>query len=234
MIRLDIQGKGPVEAEHGVRIGREPKWADVVLDRASISRHHMEIRPEGAGYRVFDMGSQNGTMVNAQPVGASGRLLDEGDQIIIGGVVEVRVIAIRPPETARTTVARHNSQKLSVQFTSDQFIVEFVGRHHAVRDAMPFQLGLALSMLVLYQRDRLGPVPDVDMRAIVWRGDAKQKEQGDINRLLLRLRSWFRSRDVEPPTIKRPKRAGSTWLQMPVATLEITPDDWLYKFLDGR
>jgi pSer/pThr/pTyr-binding forkhead associated (FHA) protein len=41
---------------------------DVVINHASVSRHHAEIEGNGRGYRVRDLGSQNGTFVDGSPV----------------------------------------------------------------------------------------------------------------------------------------------------------------------
>ena len=41
---------------------------DVVINHASVSRHHAAIEGNGDGYRVRDLGSQNGTYVDGQPV----------------------------------------------------------------------------------------------------------------------------------------------------------------------
>jgi hypothetical protein len=55
---------------------------DIVLTDGSASRHHAEVRQEGAGYFLYDRGSSNGTLVNGAVVSA--RQLQPGDQIMIG------------------------------------------------------------------------------------------------------------------------------------------------------
>jgi hypothetical protein len=64
-----------------VTIGRS-KQSDVVLDDASVSRRHAEIRPEGDGYKVVDLDSTNGTRVNGSVVRE--RSLTDGDLIVVG------------------------------------------------------------------------------------------------------------------------------------------------------
>ena len=44
-------------------IGRLPDCA-VPLSDPQVSRHHAEVRPDHDGYRVVDLGSMNGTLVN--------------------------------------------------------------------------------------------------------------------------------------------------------------------------
>ena len=54
------------------------------VEDALASRRHAEIRPEPDGYRLVDLGSLNGTTVNATPI--KEHLLIEGDIIGIGAV----------------------------------------------------------------------------------------------------------------------------------------------------
>ena len=63
-------------------IGRLPDCA-VSLSDPQVSRHHAEIRPDHIGYRLFDLGSMNGTLVNGTRV--NDHALRDGDVIIVGG-----------------------------------------------------------------------------------------------------------------------------------------------------
>jgi two-component system response regulator AtoC len=65
-------------------IGRSPD-AGVVLDEESVSRHHAKIVIDGAGMRLVDLGSRNGTFCNG--VRVRERPLVDGDQIQLGDVV---------------------------------------------------------------------------------------------------------------------------------------------------
>jgi len=65
-------------------IGREPSAA-VWLDSGSVSRRHATITVAGAGARLEDVGSKNGSQVNGVPVRAPVTLRD-GDHLIIGTV----------------------------------------------------------------------------------------------------------------------------------------------------
>jgi hypothetical protein len=66
-----------------VRIGRGLD-NDVVLDDASVSRHHAEITREDGATEVRDLGSTNGTWVNAGRVEVA--TVEPGDQIAFGAV----------------------------------------------------------------------------------------------------------------------------------------------------
>ena len=66
-----------------VRIGRGLD-NEVVLDDASVSRHHAEITREDGVLEVRDLGSTNGTWVNAGRVDVAA--VEAGDQIAFGAV----------------------------------------------------------------------------------------------------------------------------------------------------
>jgi hypothetical protein len=66
-----------------VRIGRGLD-NEVVLDDASVSRHHAEISREDGVTEVRDLGSTNGTWINAGRVEVA--LVEPGDQLAFGAV----------------------------------------------------------------------------------------------------------------------------------------------------
>lgn len=59
--------------------------ADVRLDDASVSRHHAIVARHGAGARIVDDRSMNGTWVNGRRVDQAE--LADGDVIVVGRVV---------------------------------------------------------------------------------------------------------------------------------------------------
>jgi pSer/pThr/pTyr-binding forkhead associated (FHA) protein len=81
---------GPLRAaifrlgQEEVTVGRQPS-NHLCIGDVSVSRLHCVIRAEEAGYRINDLGSHNGTLVNAKP--ASECLLKNADRVDIGGTV---------------------------------------------------------------------------------------------------------------------------------------------------
>jgi Nif-specific regulatory protein len=69
--------------EDEVLIGRVPD-AWVTIDHKSVSRHHCLLRREGDAFRLRDMGSRNGTVVNGEF--AEDRWLQHGDRVDVGNV----------------------------------------------------------------------------------------------------------------------------------------------------
>src|SRR6516162_2949331 len=60
----------------------------LVVNPATASSHHAEIRSGVSGYSLTDLGSTNGTFVNEQPLAPHlQRLLQGGDRIRLGDMV---------------------------------------------------------------------------------------------------------------------------------------------------
>ena len=68
-------------AEHPITIGRRPE-SNIVLADPNVSRNHAEIRPQGEGFMLTDLGSTNGSKVNG--VRVEQRLLVDGDELTFG------------------------------------------------------------------------------------------------------------------------------------------------------
>lgn len=68
-------------AEHTVTIGRNPDCTIVLAD-PNVSRTHAEIRPQGTGFVVVDLGSTNGSKVNGSKIDQ--RELVDGDELAFG------------------------------------------------------------------------------------------------------------------------------------------------------
>ena len=75
-------GQQVVLGEFRLTCGRLPECT-ITFDDTNVSREHAEIRPDGGGFVLTDLGSTNGTTVNGDPVSAH-RLAD-GDHVTLGG-----------------------------------------------------------------------------------------------------------------------------------------------------
>jgi len=77
--RVEV-GKNPLT------IGRLPECTITLAD-TNVSRKHAEVRPEGAGFMLSDLGSTNGTFVNG--VRITQHELVDGDVITFGGAAKI-------------------------------------------------------------------------------------------------------------------------------------------------
>jgi hypothetical protein len=68
-------------AEHLITIGRRPE-SNIVLADPNVSREHAEIRPQGDGFLLVDLGSTNGSKVNG--VRVDQHMLRDGDELMFG------------------------------------------------------------------------------------------------------------------------------------------------------
>ena len=81
----------------------------LVVNNPIASSHHAQIRPEGDGYRLNDLGSTNGTFVNEQPVNPHfPHLLRAGDRIRIADMTFLYETG-RPP--FQSSFAQNNGYK---------------------------------------------------------------------------------------------------------------------------
>jgi hypothetical protein len=67
--------------ESVITIGRHPE-SNLVLADPNVSRNHAEIRPQGDGFVVVDLGSTNGSRVNG--VRVETQVLEDGDELTFG------------------------------------------------------------------------------------------------------------------------------------------------------
>lgn len=73
-------------------IGRSTPSAnwEIALQDPTVSRPHAFLAKEEGGWKLFDLGSINGTSVNSQPItGGVAHLLRDGDRIMFGGTLTV-------------------------------------------------------------------------------------------------------------------------------------------------
>jgi hypothetical protein len=74
-------GERIVLQDRTLSVGRSPDCAIVIPD-SNVSRRHAEIRPTVDGFRLVDLGSTNGTLVNGERTVQ--RELRDGDQLTFG------------------------------------------------------------------------------------------------------------------------------------------------------
>ena len=104
------RGGGPlllsaVIAPPGLLIGRGPH-CDLRLDDSTVSWDHLEISCRGRAVFAEDLGSSNGTLLNARPL-VRDRRLRSGDVLHLGGMrLTVALRADRSLETTEHHVAR--------------------------------------------------------------------------------------------------------------------------------
>lgn len=86
-------GRGyDLKVEGETRLGRDVALNDIVIPDAKASAQHAKIRHEEGGFKLFDLGSTNGTWVNEVRVAAP-VILKADDRIKIGDTVMVFQIA---------------------------------------------------------------------------------------------------------------------------------------------
>jgi len=84
--QLSLPNGTPILLTHWENIIGRGKTADVYLNYPSISRQHAALcRGKDEEWRIYDLGSKGGTLVNGEPVGSSA-LVRLGDTITLGGV----------------------------------------------------------------------------------------------------------------------------------------------------
>ena len=74
-------GQQIVLGEYRLTLGRLPECT-ITFDDTNVSREHAEIRPDGDGFVLTDLGSTNGTTVNGATTTA--RRLEDGDVVSLG------------------------------------------------------------------------------------------------------------------------------------------------------
>jgi len=82
-----VEGRRVLIGAHGAVLGRAQE-CDVVVASTDVSRRHAEIRPDGEGWTIRDLGSTNGVRVNGRPVSGA-HAVGPGDQIELGTVSAV-------------------------------------------------------------------------------------------------------------------------------------------------
>ena len=79
---LVVSGKRMLVSPRGGVLGRS-RECDIVVDDGGVSRRHAELRPQGDGWEIEDLGSTNGIRVNGLSVYGP-HMLSPGDRIEMG------------------------------------------------------------------------------------------------------------------------------------------------------
>lgn len=108
MPKLNISGTAHELVEEIVTVGRAPDNM-IVIDDASVSSRHAELRAADRTYRLHDLRSTNGTKVNGNA--ANEIILRHGDRIRFGGVQarfegDIAMSATQPLPVAEKAEAR--------------------------------------------------------------------------------------------------------------------------------
>ena len=82
-----------------IQIGRS-KYNHLRIDDNAISKVHCEIvkRPDTDQWIFRDLGSTNGSNLNGKPVGWDVIVVDQADEIVLGKVIKLRIVSVRPLE----------------------------------------------------------------------------------------------------------------------------------------
>jgi small-conductance mechanosensitive channel len=96
--------------ESGLLIGRDTD-CDIVLPDPRVSHQHARINAEKDGFRLRDLDSRHGTVLNGEDITAA--ILQPGDQIAVGGatfVFESNQVKAHPREIQRPQIPRTDGQ----------------------------------------------------------------------------------------------------------------------------
>lgn len=142
-----------------ITIGRDPANDIVISTDPSVSRRHAQLQKSGAVWKVFDLGSSNGTFVNGLRV-RNGSVVQPGDRLQLGqttltltystnatpaGLATMRPLA---PNSAGTALSPRESEvlRLLAEGRTDQQIAEAltlsVRTVHSHLDRVRDKLGL--------------------------------------------------------------------------------------------
>src|SRR5262245_59502027 len=106
------------ESQDLLRIGRLESL-EVLLDDASVSRYHAEVRATPAGWRIRDLGSTNGTRLNGVRLNAGQWPLRQRDLIQIGDV-SVAVDELQEPNVEEAPAAGSMSIEATARFSWEE------------------------------------------------------------------------------------------------------------------
>jgi pSer/pThr/pTyr-binding forkhead associated (FHA) protein len=134
-----FQGRRIAVNAEGLAIGRRSS-NDLVIESEMCSRHHARIELADGGYRLVDLGSQNGALLNGERLAGTTRLLRDGDTIQIADqrlnflAGEETRVGSAGEEPAVAEMVRLRGDRLSIgRDASNDFVLtdQNVSRFHA-------------------------------------------------------------------------------------------------------
>jgi len=158
LIVISADGRQEVDLLPRNTLGRHPNNSIQILDRI-VSKEHCIIALEGEGFVLKDLGSLNGTYINAERVQGQKGLRD-GDEIALVGV---RLKAIHTPGHTYEHVSwalfddTRSQDTPWLIFTGDFLFVGDVGRPDLLGEESKRELARRLFQSV---REKLAPLPD--------------------------------------------------------------------------
>ena len=127
--------------EERISIGRSVN-NELVIKDANASRRHAEIRRVSVGrFRLFDIGSANGTWINGRRV-TSPKQLKDGDEISIGAV-KLRFVAPagleQSQELSQSSASGASRTRLSMRNETILVLVSDIRNYTGMSEALPAQ-----------------------------------------------------------------------------------------------
>jgi len=107
-VALRIEEGGDIRRvvlSEGTSVVGRARECDVVINDESVSRHHAEFMVTGGHVEIRDLGSRNGTMVNAAPVEDAVPVFD-GDRLTFGDVTGTVMLIEAEPQVTGTLFQR--------------------------------------------------------------------------------------------------------------------------------
>lgn len=112
-------------------VGRSPD-CDLVMpgDETRVSRQHIRVVREDSGYRMFDLGSRNGTLLNNELIEPKSDVLLNTSDTIKMGSVEIQIAGVKLDSTDKETKSRTRNDPIAaaalraMEAVSDHFLGE--------------------------------------------------------------------------------------------------------------
>ncbi len=180
-------GQWPLDKDELI-IGREPP-AGLLFSMPRISRQQARLARVDRAYYLSDLGSRNGTFVNGQAVGKERVRLNDGDEIVLGGVVTL--VFHDPGET----VGGPRLGRVNGIWIDEQAQAVWVDARLVEPPLSPAQL----TLLGLLYRRAGQIVSRADIIAAVWpEDDPAGVSEEAVDGLIKRLRARLREAVPEP------------------------------------